>query len=55
MGMTGQTCQVSGLYQATGGCGHPVKRIVVKGDPFPQCKICRKVVTWKLLRPTEAT
>jgi hypothetical protein len=51
---SGDICQTSGLYLASGACGHAGYQRVTKGEAFPTCracgkaacKDCAKVVNW---------
>ena len=46
---TGGTCLVSGIYRGNCGC----KDIALSvGETFPPCPLCRKAVTYTLVRAT---
>ena len=58
--ITGQVCEVAGVYRAVGNCGHSVERVIPKGHVFPPCEYCReqgtrKDITWVLVTETQAT
>jgi hypothetical protein len=57
--ITGQVCDVSGVYRAVGNCGHSVERVIPQGHVFPPCEYCRengirKDIAWVLVVETQA-
>ena len=54
MSQTGDECEASGLYLASGGCGHASEWRITKNQPFPHCRICSKPMNWTLLRKMES-
>ena len=50
MAQTGDECEKSGLYLASGGCGHAAQRTIVKGHKFPVCYDCGMQTHWTLVR-----
>ena len=52
MSVTNEGCPTSGLYLASGACGHAGYQRVTKGQPFPTCRACGKAINWTFLRET---
>ena len=52
MNKSNEICEVSGRYAAYGPCGHSLDRCVIKGDAFPVCPTCGRLVAWTLLHET---
>ena len=50
MSMTGEKCEKSGVYLASGGCGHAAQRTVIKNATFPPCYVCGMQANWTLVR-----
>lgn len=50
MSITNETCQTSGLYLASGACGHAGYQRIMKEEMFPTCRACGIAVNWTLLR-----
>ena len=50
MAKTGENCERSGLYLASGQCGHATQHAHRTGEEFPSCRVCSMPVHWTLLR-----
>ena len=50
MAITGENCERSGLYLASGPCGHATQYAHCLGEYLPGCHVCGMPVCWTLLR-----
>lgn len=50
-GKTGETCRVSGIYQAM-NC-HREQRSIPKNHTFPPCSQCPSAVVWRLIQAAD--
>ena len=47
--MSGETCEVSGIYKAH--CVHAIKRSFSEGQVLPRCEHCQFDILWALEEP----
>ncbi len=45
---TGETCEISGLYESE--CRHQERKLVRQGGAFPACHRGQHIVFWHLIR-----
>ncbi len=54
IGKTREKCQVSGIYKVVNHeVTHPKEITISKGETFPPCRKCNRLVKYELVRETD--